>query len=472
VARTLRSVLLLSVVSGAFGLGLLPGCTTDNDFLAPGDPTVLDALKPVDTFRALDDPHLWGTARLTWVDPLPNTYGVAVVAFQVARQPVGEDLTEENWDTAEVLRVVPASPDRRYFLWLDDGDGLEPEVEAALAIRPLYGHGLPGPVGPTQRVVPTHPHARAGRVMDDAGMPMAGVTVRLTGYAAFDDPRGFRGTAVTDAEGRFEPLGPISGAQAFMIETDTPDTPSAPGVEDAWFDYRTAPLPFEPDPPPVDIALIPRYGFDPAADGIHDWSTIQFIQFLTRSNDLSIEGTVNRTFRRWPSFPLAVFIPGMTSSDGAVDLAAEVRSALAYWNLALGRQIFVETGDPGSAHITCEVNTELLGSLLVGSMRFVPGSPGEIWGLAVPAAARLLLNPDLLRASEPAQRTARHELAHALGWYVHSMDNDAIMYLSAARQHAKDYEIRILKTLVGLPHELLMTGYEDSYPDFPVYREP
>ena len=54
----IRSSLTVFVLTILFLSG---ACTTDNDFLRPGDPTILDELEPVDTLRARNDPFLYGT---------------------------------------------------------------------------------------------------------------------------------------------------------------------------------------------------------------------------------------------------------------------------------------------------------------------------------------------------------------------------------------------------------------------------
>ena len=157
---------------------------------------------------------------------------------------------------------------------------------------------------------------------------------------------GFTAEAVTGADGYFAPLGPISEDADYILETHSSDTPSAPGIEDAWFDFRTPPVDFAADLNDVPIVLIPRYGFDPAADGSSDWATTELLQVLTRTNETHIGDVFNTTYRHWESYPVPVSIPPGLSSGGDVDLQAEVRDGMNYWNTVLGRLVFVETPIP------------------------------------------------------------------------------------------------------------------------------
>lgn len=443
---------------------LSAGCTTDNDFLRPGDPTIADDLMPVDTFRALNDPHLFGTVTFTWYDPQPNPYGTLVVSYYLAMNPSGGPVTTENWGKAEVIGVYPRVWHRSYRHTFDDETVIPRGDKVTYAVRPRYEYGIWGPIGDTITLTPSRAQAHGGRVVDDAGAPLEGVVVRLKGYEEFDDPRGFTAEAVTDADGNFSPLGPISEYADFILETHSNDRPSAPGIEDAWFDYRTPTVDYGTDIVDAPIVLIPRYGFDPAADGSSEWSTIELLQVLSRTNETHMGDVVNCTYRHWLSYPVPVFIPPGLSADGAVDLQAEVRRGMNYWNEVLGKVVFVETHDPEAEGLTCLYDAEELGSLFSGKMEFVPQAPGEDWGLAIPRVARLILHPVLLRTPVFAQETIRHELAHALGCYGHTFDTYGMMYISGGDQEALDYEIRLIKTLIALPNGTVMTGYEEAYP--------
>lgn len=449
-------VLLTLLLSGA--------CTTDNDFLRPGDPTIADDLMPVDTFRARNAPHRHGTVTVNWYDPLPNPYGAEVVTYHLAMDESGGTFTAENWARAEVIAVYPRNSYRSYRNDLDERDGIPAGKSVSFAVRPQYEYGIWGPVSATEFLTPSRAQAHGGRVVDDSGAPLEGVTVLLKGYGEFDDPRGFVGESVTDADGRFAPLGPISEYADFVLETHSSDRPSVPGREDAWFDYRTPPVAYGADLDAAPIVLIPRYGFDPAADGSSDWATTELLQVLSRTDEVHIGDVVNCTYRHWESYPVRVFVPPGLSSDGAVDLQAEVRRGMNYWNTVLERIVFVETQDPEAEGITCYYDAEELGRLFSGKMELVPRAPGEDWGLAVPHEARLWLHPELLRTPVFAQETIRHELAHALGCYGHTYDTNGMMYISGGDEEALDYEIRLIRTLVSLPNGLVMTGYEGAYP--------
>ena len=141
---------------------------------------------PVDTFRALNHPHHYGTITFTWYDPLPNPYGTKVVSYYLAMNPSGGPVTADNWNEAEVLGAYPAVWHRSYRHTLDEDEGIPCGQDVTFAVRPRYEYGtLESTSEGTISLTPTRAQAHGGRVVDEAGTPLEGVVVRLKGYEEF-----------------------------------------------------------------------------------------------------------------------------------------------------------------------------------------------------------------------------------------------------------------------------------------------
>lgn len=448
-------------------LATLSSSCSDDTPTAP--PVVYDGLLPARDLLADNHPDLWGTVGFTWRDPAPNDHGLAVESYHLASLPAAKTMPD-LWSVATVLAVVPADTSGAYAVTLDDRDGIVPGEPTDFVVRPMYAGGHWGPVGESIDLTPSRPYTRSGKVMDELGRPLVGVTVRLEEPDDFTDPRGFVSEAVTDTEGRYEGLGPIHESTTMVLVTDSPDEPSAPDAEDAWFDFKTPPLAFGESGGETEIVLVTRLAFDPSADGIHDWTTMQLLQHLSFSMGNVYGEVENLTYRRWESYPLKIFIPAGVSENGAVYYDEEIRAAIEFWNTTFGSEVFVETLDEGGAQIVCTYEMWPRNNIIAGRMKFVPQTaPGENWGINVPVRAELFLNAEILNFDWVTQEIARHELAHALGCYDHTWDTAGMMYISGGGPEPLDYEVRILRALMGLPNLQEMNRYEGSYPDNPVY---
>ena len=178
--------------------------------------------------------------------------------------------------------------------WLKNRSALQ--LAAAVLAALAWGPGCSddGPTAPLPTQPPLPPGWLAGHVGDDTGAPLSGI--RITSGAG--GPQ-----AVSGPDGTFR-LGPFALGDTIVLMTESPDTVSAPGAADAWYDFTTEPLPIE-GAGPVAIILLTRYTIE--IEGLADWLPdndhfSHFMEYTTKT--FGVSGT--NTNWSWPAFPLAV----------------------------------------------------------------------------------------------------------------------------------------------------------------------
>ncbi len=292
----------------------------------------------------------------------------------------------------------------------------------------------------------------AGIVRDDAGRPLAGIDV--VARPSLD-------RAVTDAAGAFR-LGPFADTDTISLQTESPDTVSAPGADDAWFDYRTEPFAVV-GAPPANLVLMTRYGIDCSAVDTYP-------AFYYEANRGWFTANEPRNWR-WPddAYPLRVYAPvDSVDYEGYVSYPHELaREAAARWNDALGwtTPALRMVDDPDSADIWFEYDF----STRTGC--FTSPEPGTGFRTAPPQGVLIVVTNRTgywwPNNAELIQGVFVHEMGHALG--IHhapdvwqdGQDFDIVMDLSAyAPGYPTVWDIRLVQTKATLPPGALLDHFE------------
>lgn len=298
--------------------------------------------------------------------------------------------------------------------WLKNRSALQ--LGAAVLAALAWGPGCSGddPTAPLPTQPPLPPGWLAGHVGDDTGAPLSGI--RITSGAG--GPQ-----AVSGPDGTFR-LGPFALGDTIVLMTESPDTVSAPGAADAWYDFITEPLPIE-GAGPVAIILLTRYAIE--IEGLADWMPdndhfSHFMEYTTKT--FGVTGA-NLNWS-WPAFPLAVDVLDsiiVHDVDGEVvviDAGACVRSAMKRWNDAAGIPLLTETSDADAAQVV--VAYPVLGSTKVAEAAPVdPLACG--FRTCAPTVIEVRLSSVHIPNSSFFTSIAAHELGHALGFWGHIASN-------------------------------------------------
>lgn len=463
-----RPIQHLVVWVGIIIVATFSGCSDDSDLAAPEHEDPLGKIvdggpQPVVDLQVANDDTLWATVHFSWDKPLPNPLGFKVEEYHVVVNTSGGNITRTNWDRMVVLDVIDATGDDSYSVTFDNTDGsIHAGILESFAVRPLYKGDVWGPIGKVISLAPAISHFQWGYVKDELGNPLADVTVRLVSPTGINDPRGFVSEQVTDANGRFNPIGPIHESATMVLVTDSPDTVSTPGAEDAYFDFRSEPLGFNQFTSGYDFVLITRYDVDSNMTLIGNETLVRWLQRMT----LALNSAFGYTLQVFPpdAYPLKVHIPDGETENG-LDMDEAMRSALVYLTTQIGGSLFVETAFSSEAHITVEFPASIPGKL--GVIKLVsPGGSG--FGYVVPEIISVSISGAITTENTLA-RVCRHEVIHALGHYQHVNGVGYLMGLGTGESSISDDEVRVIQALLGLPNEVLMSNYESSFPDYPTY---
>ncbi len=293
-------------------------------------------------------------------------------------------------------------------------------VVAALGAVVLLAASCSKEAPPTAPEDPLPPGWLAGRVIDDTGAPLPGVRVaESTGGPA----------ATTGADGTFR-IGPFAEGDTVVLVTETPDTVSAPGADDAWYDVTTLPLPVDAAPP-LAITLLTRYAIE--IEGQASWlpDHSHFSHFLEFSTSTLGSASGPSITWAWPvPFPLKVLVRDSTivhstdAGDVTIDAGACLRTAMARWNAAAGREMLVETHDPAAAQVTTAY--PVLGRTKVAQCR--PSDPDSCgFRTCPPLTVALEMSSVHIPDTHYFTDIATHELGHALGFWGHISDSREIV---------------------------------------------
>lgn len=448
---------------------IFAGCSKDDSSLSPTGPDQDVLAKAggsdgVQNLTCTNDDVLWGTVHIGWESPLQGP--LAVVKYYVVVNSSGGAVTASNWDQATQLAEIDANGGTNFAETFDTTDsGVWAGNNQTYAVRPLYEQGVWGSID-SRSLRPTLPHVEWGYVRDDLGNPLAGVTVRMHEPTGVSDPRGFSSERTTDANGMFAAIGPVSEDMDIVLETDSPDSVSQAGAEDAYFDYRTAPLEYAYSGGAREIRLIAKRDIDTALCTSLANNYVEVLQYYSKSFHTSTSGTMYT----WDAadFPLAVYIPDAVASNGG-DMDQAVRDALEYYNDILGDEVFVETSNSSQAQIRFSFGTNLgdPGKMTVLEPTGVSDTdvgyvPFDVLGVQID----LGLDP----ASQYATYVIRHELGHTLGIYIHPSASGYLMNTGILHGYElTPGESKLIQSYRNMPDVVEMRRYEGSYPDHPVY---
>ena len=449
-------------------MAVIAGCSNDSDLQAPNPEDSSgkaggDGPLPVENLQVANDKTLWGTVHISWDKPLPNAPGFEVEEYHLVVNTSGGSITAANWDQMTVLGIIDATRVDSYSVTFDNTDGaIVGGILESFAVRPLYRNDVLGPIRTVASLTPTLPHYQWGFVKDELGNPLANVTVRMVEPTGINDPRGFVSEQVTDANGMFNLIGPIPDSATMILETDSPDTVSAPGAEDAYFDYRTLPLEFGQFTSGYKFALITKCDLDYEMTSSLNMDFVIWLQRMGRAYNIIWDFTL----RKFPSdaYPLKVYIPDGVSDSGW-DMDEHMRSALFYLNTQIGDSLFVETTSSGEAQIVVEFPESM--ENFYGKTQIIEPS-GTTFGYVVPEKVKVSISR-VTMSENYLIHLCRHELVHAIGHYNHVNGAFFLMSVSSSTNEISSDEVRVIQALLGLPNEILMSNYEGSMPDYPTY---
>ncbi len=441
-----------------FMVFVLTACSDDENLFTPPTytPPDVSGLNAVTALRVENDATLWGTINLIWSEPDANTRDLAVEFYQVAIDENGGTIDRYNWyQMKTLLTVIPDGATTLEATFDNTDANIFLGSSVSVAVRPFYETGLAGPVGSSLAITPEAAHVHSGYVRDEYGNPLSDVTVSLVDPVGIDDPRGLVSVQVTDANGYYGDLGPIRQSVPMVLATTSLDVESAPGAEDAYFDYRTETIAYNSDSAEHTITLVTRIELSANSDrgGLN---LINMVQRFTHSNH-----THNYRLHKWESYPVKVYIPDFTSPNGMIEMDEVVREAVAIWNSVLIITPFVETADSTTAQIRVKFSSysnHTYGYVFQDNSPYVNGAPGFI----TPNSMTLYLSP-ALEASEGYMLTAaKHELGHTLSYYGHNVEYPSLMGLGMSADAPTEDEIRVTNVVMGLPNLTLMSYFVDS----------
>jgi hypothetical protein len=342
-------------------------------------------------------------------------------------------------------------------------------VATGLVVGSLLG-GCDGtdPVQPVDPGLP--PGWLGGQVGDDTGQPLAGIRV-----VAVDDTL----AVLTGADGRFA-IGPFAAGDTVTLLTESPDTVSAPGADDAWYDFVTGPLTIDAAEP-VTITLLTRYDIELDGMGPYYPSNDHFSHFLEFSTNPLASPTGPSVSWGWEAFPLAVHIPDTlivhpgANGDVLIDAGACMRDAIARWNDACGCTVLSETGDAAGAQVRCTY-PELVRARPAETRAIDPEGCG--FTTCPPSQVEVRMSSEHIPDATAFAHIAVHEFGHALGFWGHVSGSRALMENGVRTPSAMlptggfegspihRFEVRAILAKQRIPQGTALEQYEGTFPEF------
>ncbi len=354
-----------------------------------------------------------GQVVVSWQRVPSSRYPVQT--YLVATDTSGP-ITEGNWDQARLLAQLDAEPDREdydlTFSTMDDG--LVPDVTNWFAVRALTTSGQLSPVDGQWSAIPTRMIAVAGRVQDQAGNPLAGITVEAVMGTA--PPQRTR----TDASGAFTFPVLLSNVDVSLRTVAAEDDPGS------WFDFHLD-LPAGVPLTGLVMPLLVRHRMD-------DRCNLAVPDFLTylRAMTKTVHPTTNRpntNLYKWDHWPLTVYLPA-DDTPVDVDFQAQSRWALEIWNTTMPEVYFTETTDPAAADVVFVYSDQHTAN---GQVSILEPAGSFYIGDVIPRKMEVFLH-STMDSDQRVAEVALHELGHVIGIADHSLCSRAgyLMYITSA----------------------------------------
>lgn len=377
----------------------------------------------------------------SWTRVSVSTY--PIVDYVIAVSYSGP-VTPQNWDAASVLGNVPHIPGRVGYNATFDGDHdhLVPGAEAWFAIRARDDRGQlsTGVTSRSTRI--TTEWWINGRVIDDAGNPLATVSVRSLVPGRSGNSEG---------TGRFR-LGPYRSIDSVTVKT-TSDV--------GYYDLTTARLNSSVDIE-RDLVLPGKYGVDSRCTA-YGGDFLDYLRDMTNTEPSAADTAASRLWK-WDHYPVSVFLPDSVTATGR-HLDDLTREMMELWNTKMGETYLVPAASPASADVCVTWMPDISSGYGEAGLELPVGG---VLGTVVPIRMRVKIAA-VITEDAFFKEVALHEFGHVLGLVDHSFfctDAHHLMLNGGAGGNLllpdpiHPDEIRAVRTIRRLAQGVDMRSYE------------